>query len=105
MNESTLKQRMRAEGMDLFGAETLGEKALIFGHALKMVIPPKDVSDRTTFRNITRWLTDQCRSGAFDEHIIFRLVLDFAIEASGPKSRNPAAVFITILKKELGYKP
>lgn len=34
---------------------------------------------------------------------IFRRVIDFALEASGPESRNPAAVFITILKKELGY--
>jgi hypothetical protein len=39
----------------------------------------------------------------FDKDTIFRRVLDFALEASGPKSRSPAAVFMYILKKELGY--
>ena len=105
MDDRKLQSIMKAEGIDLLGATTLNERALQFERALRIVIPPKDVSDRTTFRNISNWLKSQCRLKAFDEHTIFRRVLDFAVEASSPKSRNPAAVFITILKKELHYNP
>lgn len=103
MNDLQLKRELIVHGIDLVGAETLDEKAIQFQRALKIVIVPKDVSDITSFRNITRWLTDNCRSGKFDENIIFRRVLDFALEASGPTSRNSAAVFMYVLKKELGY--
>ena len=96
---------MKAEGIDLLSATSLNERTLEFERALRLVIPPKDVSDRTTFRNISNWLRNQCQLDVFDEHTIFRRVLDFALEASGPTSRNPAAVFITILKKELHYNP
>lgn len=103
MDECTLKRKMRESGIDLVGAETLDEKSLQFARALKIVIPPKDVSDRVTFHRVTSWLTRNCKLHRFDEDTIFRRVLDFAVEASGPKSRNPAAVFISILKKELGF--
>jgi hypothetical protein len=33
----------------------------------------------------------------------YEQVLRYATEASGPDSRNPAAVFMKILKQELGY--
>ena len=105
MDERKLRGIMKAEGIDLLGATSLNERALAFERALRLVIPPKDISDRTTFRNISNWLLRQCQLDAFDEHTIFRRVLDFALEASGPSSRNPAAVFITILKKELHYNP
>ena len=73
--------------------------------ALQIVLPPKNRSDRTCFRNIAKWLMAGCDTGTFNEKVVFRLVLDFALEASGPKSRNPAAVFMSILKKELRYRP
>jgi len=105
MDERKLRSIMKAEGIDLLSATSLNERTLEFERALRLVIPPKDVSDRTTFRNISNWLRNQCQLDVFDEHTIFRRVLDFALEASGPTSRNPAAVFITILKKELHYNP
>jgi hypothetical protein len=43
-----------------------------------------------------------CATGRFNEEIFDR-VLGYAREAS--TGRNPAAVFITLLKKELGYRP
>lgn len=95
---------MQEQGISLTEADTLEDKQFAFGRALAIVIPPKDQSDRTSFRRISNWLVAGCRDGRFDEHIIFRQVIDFALEASGPESRNPAAVFTTILKKELGYK-
>ncbi len=103
MNDLQLKRELLVHGIDLVAAETIDEKAIQFQRALRIVIVPKYVSDMTSFRNITKWLVDNCRSERFDKDTIFRRVLDFALEASGPKSRSPAAVFMYILKKELGY--
>jgi hypothetical protein len=104
MNSITLRKEMEKSGINLANADCLEEKQLAFERALKIVIPPKDQSDRTSFRNISNWLAQGCLSNKFNEYIIFRRVLDFALEASSPSSRNPAAVFTSILKKELGYK-
>ena len=95
---------MKAANLDLNAVETIEEKALVFERALRLVIRPKDYSDGTCFRNLTRWLKTETEAGQFSENIIFRRVMDFALEASGPGSKNPAAVFMSILKKELGYK-
>jgi len=95
---------MEKRGINLVDAGCLEEKQLAFERALKIVIPPKDQSDRTSFRNISNWLAERCRNNKFNEHVIFRRVLDFGLEASAPSSRNPATVFTSILKKELGYK-
>jgi hypothetical protein len=85
MDAITLRRRMQNAGIDLAGAALLTEKALEFPQGNR--------------------LADGCRSGIFDEHAIFRRVLDFALEASGPSCRNPAAVFTAIIKKEVGYSP
>ncbi len=103
MDQRTLSEKMRIAGIDLAGAATLQEKQFAFDKALKILIRPRNQSDRTSFRKISRWLVESCQVGRFDENIIFRRVIDFALEASGPESRNPAAVFTSILKKELGY--
>ncbi len=104
MDEIELVKKMKEAGLDLNAAETIEEKALVFERALKIVIKPKDQSDRTSFRNIRNFLKDGCETERFHTNSIFRRVLDFALEASGPGVKNHAAVFTTILKKELGYK-
>lgn len=104
MNSITLRKEMEKRGINLVDAGCLEEKQLAFERALKIVIPPKDQSDRTSFRNINNWLVEGCRNNKFNEHVIFRRVLDFGLEASAPSSRNPVAVFTSIFKKELGYK-
>jgi hypothetical protein len=43
-----------------------------------------------------------CAAGKFNEQIFGR-AMDYAKEAS--LGRNPAAVFISLLKKELDYRP
>jgi len=103
MNEKTLKELMKRDGITLIGELTLEERALNWQRAVKIILPPKDVSDGTCIKNISRWLVEQVKSNKFDEYAIFRRVLDFAVEASGPGARNPFAVFISILKKELNY--
>ncbi len=54
----------------------------------------------TDFRNVGRWLVAGCASGRFDGEIFAR-VLDCAREARA--GNNPAGLFMTLLKKELGY--
>ncbi len=77
-------------------------RALNFNYALITIIKPRSQSDRTCFRNITSWLIAGCATGHFNEEIFDR-VLDYAREAS--TGRKPAAVFMALIKKELGYRP
>ncbi len=77
-------------------------RALNFNSALINIIKPRSQSDRTCFRNITSWLMAGCATGHFNEEIFDR-VLDYAREAS--TGRKPAAVFMALIKKKLGYRP
>jgi uncharacterized protein YdaU (DUF1376 family) len=76
-------------------------KALHFHQALIGIIPPRSRSDRTCFLNVTKWLAEGAACGRFDNDTFAR-VLDFAKEAKA--GQKPAAVFMAILKKELGYR-
>jgi uncharacterized protein YdaU (DUF1376 family) len=76
-------------------------QALNFNDALCRVIHPRTRSDRTCFHNVTNWLVDGCASGKFDADI-FNRVLDYAKEARD--GQKPAAVFMALMKKELGYR-
>ena len=77
-------------------------RAFTFNEALMEIIKPRNQSDRTCFRNITNWLMTGCTTGRFNSEI-FERVLDYAKEAA--VRRNPAAVFVSLLKKELDYRP
>jgi hypothetical protein len=79
-------------------------RSLAFYETLLQTLPTRTVSDRTCFRRIAAWLGEQIEAGRFSEEI-FPIVLSFASEATQPGVRNPAAVFVSILKKELGYDP
>jgi uncharacterized protein YdaU (DUF1376 family) len=76
-------------------------RALHFHDALSRIIPPRSRSDRTCFRNVTNWLLEGCVNGRFNA-LIFGRVLDYARQAR--QGDNPAAVFMAILKEELGYE-
>lgn len=103
MNEARLRELMIRAKLSIIGEMTVEERARQFGFALKLILPPKDLSDQACLRNLCKWLIKKCKLNQFHENEVFRLVLDFAIEASGPTSKNPLAVFMYILKKELGY--
>jgi hypothetical protein len=76
---------------------------LWFDENLRKIIPPRDQSDRTCFRKISNWLIRGINDKKFGAEI-FEIVLGYAGEANRPECRKPAAVFMTILKRELGYK-
>ncbi|OHB83356.1 MAG: hypothetical protein A2Z38_04920 [Planctomycetes bacterium RBG_19FT_COMBO_48_8] len=75
--------------------------ALRFNDALSRIIPPRSRSDRTCFRNVTNWLAEGCACGRYTGEI-FERVLDYAKQAR--QGKKPAAVFMSILKDELGYE-
>jgi uncharacterized protein YdaU (DUF1376 family) len=89
---------LSASSSDSLRSEQL--KALHFSDALSRIIPPASRSDRTCFRNVTNWLVEGCASGRFNAEI-FERVLDYAKQAR--QGKKPAAVFMVILKEELGY--
>ena len=76
-------------------------QGLYFNEHLTNIIRPRSQSDRTCFRNVTNFLTRGCAEGRFEPEIFAR-VLDLAQEAK--TGRKPAAVFMALLKKELGYR-
>jgi uncharacterized protein YdaU (DUF1376 family) len=77
-------------------------RALHFNDALGGIIKPRSRSDRTCFRNVTRWLVEGCARGRFND-AVFGCALDYAREAR--HGDNPAAVFMSLLKQKLGYRP
>lgn len=104
MDEIQLKKIMIKRGLFVIGDElSAEEKTVNMRKALYIIIPPKSVSDRTTIRNIVKFYSDKAKSQGQQPDSIFKILIDFALEASGPLSRVPAAVFISILKKELDY--
>ncbi len=106
MEEIQLRRIMNERNLAVIGgAITAEEKTANMIKALYIIIPPKSVSDRTTLRNIVNHYSKVAESRGEPPDSIFKILIDFALEASGPFSRVPAAVFMTILKKELGYQP
>lgn len=82
--------------------KTIEQQVLMFHEKLITIIPPRDQSDRTSFNRISNWLLRRIQDKVFQPEVLEK-VLRYAQEASGPDSRNPAAVFMSIMKKELGY--
>jgi uncharacterized protein YdaU (DUF1376 family) len=106
VNNSISNSRLQSELSSISARLESGSGArasdLRFHEALIRLIRPRNQSDRTCFRNITNWLIAGRDAGKFNDDI-FERVLDYAREAT--LGRKPAAVFMSLLKKELGYKP
>jgi hypothetical protein len=103
MDEKTLRARMIECGLTI-KAGPVSERLQAMEHVLKWILPPRGVSDRTCQRNVMAWLR-----GSGDGHgprlDVLARVIDAALEATGKTVRNPPAVFMKILKSELGYRP
>lgn len=104
MDELKLKKIMINRGLAVIGDSiSAEEKAKNMYKTLCIIIPPESISDRTNIHNIVKFYSDIANSKGEQPDSIFKILIDFALEASGPFSRVPAAVFMSILKKELGY--
>jgi len=98
--EKESKHNSNSSEQSFSSSNSVRVRSLTFHEALVNLIRPRNQSDRTCFRNVANWLVEGCARGKFNERI-FERVLDYAKEAS--KGRKPAAVFMSLLKKELGY--
>lgn len=101
MNEQQLRKRLAELNINT-QVDDLNSRAHLLEKILKIILKPKTQSDRTAFRNVRDWYFRKCEGSGL-EYESFRCIVDFALEASGPESRKPAAVFMYILKKELNY--
>lgn len=102
MDERDALEKLRRAGINLKQGST-SQKGRMLNRALRVLLPPKDISDGTCWKNITKWAVNAVNSDVIGEHELFSRILDYAIEATGPGVRNPAAVFMSIIKKELHY--
>ena len=85
---------------ELVDGKSLQTIANEFFDSLERYIPPRSRSDRTCFNNVAYYLMDGCRKKKFNTEIFDR-ALDLAKEAR--KGHKPAAVFMSLIKKELRY--
>lgn len=104
MEEIELRQIMAQRGLAVVGDEiTAEEKTAAMLETLYIIIPPKSVLDRITLHRVVQFYSQMAKSQGQQPDSVFKILIDFALEASGPFSRVPAAVFMSILKKEFDY--
>jgi len=102
MDALTLRQLMLKDGLNVkVGSDKT--RLLALERTLRLILKTHNQSDRTCLKNVIKWIEIRCQNGTFDIEEIPSRVIDYALEASGPDCRNQWAVFMHILKKELGY--
>ena len=104
MDERTLKNRMIQRGLTVREG-TLDQRCLHLGETLDVIFGRGSHADKVTFRRLCAWVRASCENGALSPDEALPRIIDFALESTCPESRNPRAVFISICKKELGWKP
>lgn len=73
-----------------------------FVDALETIIKPRNQGDRTANRNLSVWIKGNILVNKFNDDI-YKRIIDYATEAK-QNGRNPAAMFYSILQRELGYR-
>ena len=102
MDALTLRQLMTKEGLNVkIGSEK--SRLLALERTLRIILKTHNQSDRTCLKNVIKWIEIRCNNGSFDIEEIPSRVIDYALEATNPQCVNQWAVFMHILKKELGY--
>jgi len=102
MDALTLQNLMISKGLNVKEGSDKS-RLLALERTLRMILKEHNQSDRTCLRNVSKWITDKCLAGRFDIEEIPSRVIDYALEATSPQCRKPWAVFMHVLKKELGY--
>jgi len=102
MEARDLIKQMQAQGLTIRQG-TLAERADDCIEGVKLCIRPRTISDRTCLRNFRRWLLATLEAGVYPPDELLKRVIDHALEASRPECRNARAVFMSLVKKELGY--
>ena len=102
MTEVALKSWMAKRNLTILDGSP-AERTETLRRVIVHCLPRKSVSDRTCHRNIVGWIRSQLDKETIDSTAFLRRLIDAVIEATNPSVRNANAVFMTILKKELGY--
>jgi hypothetical protein len=102
MDTITLRQLMIRDRLTVKEG-SISQRTAHLEKALRLILPPKNQSDRTCFRKVATWLGQKCSNDLFNPDEVLPRVIDFALEASSPGANNCHAVFMSILKKELNY--
>jgi hypothetical protein len=80
----------------------LGSRMLAFYETLRETLPAKSRADLTCYRRLSEFLAGGVRAKKFNPEIFHR-VLMMAREATSTAARNPRAVFMANVRKEIGY--
>ena len=102
MNRIELVRKMQAAGLTTLEG-TIEARVRASMEAVSLCIRPVSISDRTCLRKMTEWAIAACDSGRYCPEELLARIIDHALEASNPACRNPRAVFMSLMKKELHY--
>ena len=102
MDEIELKKRMRLAGLTVREGST-EKRVEACMKAVEWCVQPRSGADRTCLRNVKKWITRSIDMGTWTSDELLPIVIDLAIEASCPESRNPRALFMHLCKTELKY--
>jgi hypothetical protein len=79
-------------------------RAILTAKELDRILKAKDISDWTCFLNVGLWMDEVCKDAA-EFKSLSEIIFALAKEAAAPSSRNRAAVFMSLMKSQLGYMP
>lgn len=102
MTPGQLRKQMLKENLSLT-AGSMPDRLKAMERVLWIVLTPRTISDRTCHRRVMGWIGRKILTDAIPSEEILARCLAYALEASGPLVRNPHALFMSLLKKELNY--
>jgi hypothetical protein len=71
--------------------------------AIRTMLPPRTKADETGYARFAVWLDARARDGSIDPDEAFPQIINLLLDACGPYSRNPRAVFGSMLRKNFCY--
>jgi len=102
LDERTLAKIMKSSKRTILeGSDIRKLEALMF--AVKTAIPPKSKSDNTGMARLAIWIYKSVKNNLIDPEVDFKRIIKLALDASGPYSKNPNAVFMGMLKTHFAY--
>ena len=100
MKEIDLRRELRERGLDLRD-ESLDKALRALEFVLDNTLGFEKGADRLAKRRLVRWLRWSAVGQALRHREVIPIVAAFAFEAASPEAKNPHAVFLSLLKKEL----
>jgi hypothetical protein len=80
-------------------------RVLELQETLIQVLPPKSISDRTCYHNLLAWVRRALQERPDHNRDLCDRIVGLAVEAENAPVDNPRAFFMSLLKRDLGYRP